>query len=246
MKLITNKDNIYLIVPSYNDKSSINTFMEKDFTIFVRARVIPDGLPFNDDAFILARNGKHSGISIRKDNGENLVASFYYWFSDRDNKTVYKNVSYMLSEDMKHGFNEYIMTCDHNKRQIFCYINKSCVGTIDYEGLIKEDYTGAFVWFGCGSMIVEKMYQSIGSFEYDIVFLLNKNIDLDTIYDLNQNYNEYVDLLFEELPVLNTKAPHRENILFFSDFKHKTKYKIWNYTFNGAYPQFYIENNIYF
>ena len=62
-----------------------------------------------------------------------------------------------------------------------------------------------------------------------------------------ENYEEkYTDIVFNDLRKLKNDYPLKEHFAFFSDFKHYNRYKVWDLSFNGNYPQFYIEHNIYF
>lgn len=249
MSLKVDKNNIYVIVPPKSDDiTSINKFMENDFTIFVRARIFPEELPYEQDCYIVARNGKHSGICVRKLLDNRILISFSYWINSlyRSNESEYKHITYILPKEWENEFNEYIMTCNNSAQSIYCYVNNEYKGTITYHYYQKEDYSNAFIWFGCGSMIVEPEFKSIGSFEYELAFFLNKNIDINDIYYMKNNYRDHIEFIFDELPTIKDSFMHKDSILFLSDFKHQTQYKLWNYAFNGVFPQLYIENNIYF
>jgi len=248
MSLKTDKDNIYVIVPPVDTLDSITNFMKENFTIFVRVKIIGDKLPFNEDSFIFSRNGKHSGICVRRMENNDLSVSFSYWFSSNDgeDKNIYKNITFLLPNELKNEFNDYVMICDQERKIISCYINNINIGAITYSGLIKEDYSKSFIWFGCGSMIVENKYKGIGEFEFELSFALSDNININDIDHFKNTYMNYTKLLFDELPVFNSSLELKEKLIFFLDFDNKSKYKIWNYIFNGIFPQFYIENNIYF
>jgi hypothetical protein len=244
MSLKIDKDTIYVIVPSTSEAHSQMQFMEKDFTVFIRAKIFGEELPLDTDCFLFSRNGKHSGICVRK-NDDKLVISFSYWFLDSD-ETVYKNIVYELPTELENEFNDYVIKCNHKNQTIEYYVNKLLVGKISYDNLTKEDYSKSFIWFGCGSMIVDELYRAIGSFEYDTAFALSKNISIDDIYELKNDSINNCKLLFNELPVFNENTSYIKNVIFFLDFNNKSNYKLWNYSFNGIFPQLYIENNIYF
>lgn len=245
MSLKINKDNIYVIVPLADESKSMDNFMEENFTIFVRVKLFKDDLPINEESFFFSRNGKHSGISTRKIN-DKLIISFSYWFSSENDKNIYKNVVYELPTEIENEFNDYLMICDHKINEIYCYVNGKNIGTISYNGLIKENYSKSFVWFGCGSMIVEKIHKGIGNFEYSLSFALSDKISVDSVNNIKSDYKEFINTSFADLPILSDEMYFKDKMFFFLDFNHKTKYKIWNFIFNGVYPQLYIENNIYF
>ena len=110
--------------------------------------------------------------------------------------------------------------------------------------MTKESYKGTFVWVGCGSVFIDEKYQNFGEFEYDMMFGLSKNLDLEDISYLKKNYEIHTNIIGDVLPVFNKSVPNRKELHFFFDFKNETKYKIWNIAFNGHYLQSYIENNI--
>ena len=248
MSLITNKDNIYVIVPYGTGVEPITNFMEESFVIFVRGKINSTELPINEDSFMISRHGKHSGISVRKMENGDLNVAFSYWFAsdDGEEKNIYKNTVFTLPNDLKTEYNDYVMQCDHERKKIFCYVNKNHVGTITYGGLIKEDYTKSFIWFGCGSMIVDLKYRGIGSFEFDEAFAISENVNIEKLYEIKDNHKNYTTLLSNGLPILSNDMELKDKMLFYLDFKNRSKYKLWNLVFNGIYPQFYIENNIYF
>lgn len=246
MGLITNKDNIYVIVPYGDNANPITSFMEKSFSIFVRAKIISEELPFNDDCFIISKNGKHAGITVRKFDDDELNFGFAYWFKDNDNNDIYKNIVFSLPSELKTEYNDYVMRCDHIKREFSCYFNKKLVGIISYDGLLKENYTNSFIWFGCGSMTGDINTQGVGSFIFEESFAISESVDLEILYKMKDNHKTHITHLSNGLPVLNNEMEFKDKMLFYLDFKNKSNYKLWNLVFNGIYPQFYIKNNIYY
>ena len=263
MSLITNRSNVYLMSPSakYDDiMTPWHTFMEKDFTIYLKSKILVNKLDTKSHAFMLSRNGKHAGITTYKDDESNMHVSFTYWFwkpnltQAPDGGTVYDNptpiqktITYTLLPQHKDQFNEYAITCHHLRRKISFYVNSELVGEIDYQGLDKCSYKEAYMWLGCGNMVTEiEDHRNVGEYEYELFFCLDKFISLEDVDDLKKNYRtSYVDDYFD-LPILNSKTPHKDNICFFLNFDQKTEYKLWNLCFNGCYANFYIENNTMF
>lgn len=262
MSITTNKSSIYLVSPDskYDVMDPWTSFMEEDFTIYLKARVLVDELDRNVEGFIIARNGKHAGLSTYRDDQNNVYIAFNYWFwkpnqieesdgsiSYGDPTPVQRKIVYTLTSENKDLSNEYLAVCNHAIRKMFFYVNNELIGEIDYEGLNKECYAKAYMWIGCGSMLTpNREHANIGAYEYDLLFCLNKSISLEEANDLKDNYREsYIDDYFG-FPILNSKTPHKENLFFFFNFEQQTEYKVWNLCFNGCYMGFYIENNTVF
>lgn len=249
MSLKVNKDNIFFVLPEsrYAVSDRIDKFMEEDFTLHVTAKIFPETLEVKQ-SWIIARNGMHSGISAFKDPYGNSNIVFTYWFKDKEGEPVVKQIFYGLKDDELNEFNEYTMICDHYiDRKIDCYINSHLVGTIHFEDCDKQSYEHAFYWFGCGSMIGPEEHRGYGEFEYKLAFVLNKSLSILEAQDIIDNHaDKYSHSVFNQLRKLNYDYPLRKNFAFLSDFSHHNRYKVWDVSFSGNYPQFYIEHNIYF
>lgn len=263
MSLITNESNVYIFNPigKYTDSiSNWAEFMEEDFTIFVRSKILIDKLKINDAVFLVSRSGNHAGVSAIKDANSNIHIKFIYWFSQKNIKyeengeiyydeptPIHKEISYYLSTEEQSEFNDYVMQCDHSNNKILCYINKNLVGEIDYNGLDKHSYVEQYMWIGCGNMVTQNIeHRHIGEFEYDLFFCLDKLMDLSTIDDIKNNYKEKYTNNYLDMLILNDNIPFKNNIYFFLDFTKQTIYKLWNMSFNGHFPNLYIENNTTF
>jgi hypothetical protein len=249
MSLRVNKDSIYFILPEdrYSVSNRIDKHMAEDFTVYVKAKINYDNITTNSETYILSRNGMHSGISIYKDNDENCHAIFSWWVIDENGENKYCNVSNKIESEMINEFNDYVMICDETKKEIHCYFNNKLVGTISYKNDQKQIYENTFYWFGCGSMMCPEEYRQIGDYDIELSFLLNKKIQIETVSDISKNYIElYTDEIFYGLKKLKEDFYLKDNFAFFCDFNQSTRYKIWDMTFSGNYPQIYIENNIYF
>jgi hypothetical protein len=263
MSLITNESNVYIFNPigKYTDSiSNWAKFMEEDFTIFIRSKILIDNMKNDTEGFLFSRNGMHAGISVIKEDDSNIRIKFTYWFWQKNIKyneksemyydepiPIHKEIIYFLSIEEQLEFNDYVMQCDHTNRKILCYINKNLVGEIDYTGLDKNSYVEGYMWIGCGNMVTPHIeHRHIGEFEYDLFFCLDKVMDLNIIYDIKDNYKEKYTKKYLDLLILNDDIPFKNNIYFFLDFTKQTIYKLWNVAFNGHYPNFYIENNTMF
>ena len=249
MSLEVNKDEIYVITPEgkyQNITASWGDFMEKDFTLYTRAKVLLDKSEIGKDCFMIARNGQHAGISAYVDEEKNVLIGFTYWFWENGITPIQKKVTRVLLPEVKDQFNEYLMTCNHAEKEIYCYINGELAGTIEYKGLDKCSYKEAYLWIGCGTMIMEEEYRNTGNFEYNLLLCARAQFTLLEIADLRDNYKKFYLKQYSDYPVLNAATPRREDIYFFIDFKNRTTYKLWNLAFNGCFPQLYIENNVMF
>jgi hypothetical protein len=254
MSLRVNKDNIFFILPEsrYSVSSRIDKYMDEDFTLFAKFKVFPEIMETNKESFAIARNGMHSGISAFKDEYGNVSITFTYWFSKEtaDGRTeMYpKQIHTGLLPEELNEFNEFGMICDNFvDRKIDCFKNGKLVGTIKFEEGDKVSYENAFYWFGCGSMIGPEEHQHIGEFEFDMAFLLNIKLKIEEVQNFVDNYEiDYSHNVYSNLRKLNYDYPLRKHFAFLCDFGQHNRYKVWDSSFSGNYPQFYIEKNIYF
>ena len=248
MSLNVNKDNIYFISPfsKYGGHDSIDTFMEKGFTISTRIKINKENLPTQMDAFMFARNGKHSGILVYLDVNNKLEVRFCYWFTDENGNDVLKKIVYYLPEELEDKFNDYYITDDHTNKMMSFYLNGNKIGDIDYINLKKCDYTGAFIWLGCGNMLNDDQFNGIGDFEYEYIYCLDKELKFHDVMEINKNYKtKYLKFDPENsLPILNEDIKDRENFRIFCDFDYKNMYKVWNMADGINFFQFYIDNNM--
>lgn len=248
MSLKVDKDNIFFLLPEsrYSVSNRIDGYMEKNFTLHIDVKVDKKDLTENQ-VFAIARNGMHSGISFFKDQTDKVVVIFSYWFTEKNGNNIVKDILYTLQDDISNDFNKYTIIGDDTKRKMDFYINSNLIGSISYTDVKKVSYENAFYWFGCGSMICEEQHRSIGTFEYKNTFLLNTNISIEEVDDILDNYEtKYSHAVFNGLRKINDNYKYKENFAFFCDFKEYNRYKVWDLSFNGNYPQFYIEKNIYF
>jgi hypothetical protein len=250
MSLRINKDNIFFILPEdrYSVSARIDMHMVNDFTLYLKFKINAEFLEPNKDSYAFARNGMHSGVSVFKDDIGYCHVVFNWWVLDKQSGIYeYKSVSHRIDEEYVDKLNEYVMICDETNKEMKCYFNNEFVGTISYSGTQKNTYEGAFYWFGCGSMICEEKHRQIGDFDFDKAFLLNKKIEKKEIDDMMKLYKTiYTYELFSGLRKFHGNYPLKDNFAFFCDFNQSTRYKIWDMTFSGNYPQVYIEDNIYF
>lgn len=261
MSLRINKDNIFFILTEdrYSVAKKIDTHMSKDFSFYVKAKVNSEFLEAGKEHFLFSRNGMHSGVSIYKSEDDKIHAVYQWWVkSDNSDKYEVKMVGQWIPDELANEYNEYIMICDNDdEKNIKCYFNNILVGEIDFKNGEKKGYEESFYWFGCGSMLAsEKEHMHIGDFDYELSFLINKKLELSEVNEISKNYESYTFEMYNGLRRLkddfylnndlNDRRILKENFAFFCDFNQYTRYKIWDMTFSGNYPQVYIEDNIYY
>jgi len=248
MSLITNKDNVYFMAPFMNSEygEDFSNFMEEDFTLYIKCKLIGNITEKNTPAYLFSRNGKHSGICLIKNDEDFVFVNFNYWLTDKSGESKDIIMTFILPESYVNKMNEYVMICNDEESRIDCYINNLKVGSLNYENMTRENYNKAFIWFGCGTMFTDEGHENIGNYEYDFVFGLDKKLTIDELHELKNSYLSNIKLIGDNLPILDESTKFKKNIKFLIDFNNKTKYKIWNLAFNGHNPQLYIENNILF
>jgi hypothetical protein len=249
MSIKINSENLYLILPSNVSfkESDLRDSMENDFTLFARVKVDKDKLTENE-AFIISRSGMHSGISVFKNQLGKVFLQYTYWFeSEDDGSKSVKQVHVEVKDSDLEDFIEVYMTNDDSKAKISCFLNNNIVGSIVYSGYTKLSYVDSPYWFGCGSMFGDENTRGIGDFEYDIVFSAKKKLLNFDVQDIVKNYDtKYSKKIFGNSKILNPNLEELKSFVFFCDFKSINRYKVWNYAFNGNYPQIYIEGNVYY
>ncbi|MBM5787261.1 MAG: hypothetical protein FJ375_00835 [Pelagibacterales bacterium] len=260
MSLRINKDNIFFILTEdrYSVAKPIDMHMSKDFSLYVKAKVNEEFLEIGKEHFLFCRNGKHSGIAIYKSEDNKIHVVFQWWIKNKEtNLYEVKRVGKWIPDEIADKFNEYVMICDDEEKNIKCFFNNNLVGKIEYKDSTRKTYKESFYWFGCGSMLnsqTEHMY--IGDFDYELAFLLNKKLEISEINEISENFDTYSFEMYNGLRRLkdnfylynnlDNQRILKDNFAFFCDFNHSTRYKIWDMTFSGNYPQVYIEDNIYY
>jgi hypothetical protein len=249
MSLRINKDNIHVILPKnhYIPDSKIDDAMEGDFTLYAKVKIHPEILT-GKESFIIARNGMHSGISAFKDSLGSIIIQYTYWFENTaQGNSFVKQVQYQMTEHEVEHYIQVYMVNDMMRNKIECYFNGRKIGLIDYDGLKKVSYENSPFWLGCGGMISDSDNQNIGDFDFDLAFCIKKKLYQSTINDVVNKYNtEYSKVLVDDLRCFHDYWYLANLFVFFCDFKTYNKYKIWNYVYNGNYPQVYMKDNIYY
>jgi hypothetical protein len=252
MSLKINKDNIFLMHPKngYFDDTNVDDSMANDFTLFVKVKINPDVLK-QADSFIISRSGAHSGISALKDAYEFAsYIQYSYWFWDNSNTTPkldVRQVHYKIEESEFDSFLELALVHHTDERKILCYYNGNVIGELTYnDDELPALYNDSPYWFGCGSMLSTSDTQA-GEFEFDKVFSVRRALNNDEIQDIIKNYKtKYCETIFEDTLIFKKDWEMTEDFTLFCDFENMSRYKIWNYAFNGNFPQLYVDNVIHY
>lgn len=252
MSLKINKDNIFLMHPKSGYFEDVNSedSMAKDFTLFVRVKINSDVLK-QTDSFIISRSGAHSGISALKDDYDFAsYIQFAYWFWNNSTSTPKLDVRqkfYKIDENDIDTFLDLALVHDSYERKMLCYYNGSVIDEITYtEDELPALYNESPYWFGCGSMLADKETQD-GEFEYELMFSVKRALNNDDIQHIINNYKtEYCETIFDDYLVFKKDWEMSNDFTFFCDFEKMNRYKIWNYAFNGNFPQLYVDNLIHY
>jgi len=251
MSLRINENNIFCITPKskYELSEDIGGFMEEDFTIVVETKIYKEALKKEYPSFFFCRNGRHVGLSAILTEKNEIAVNLTYWFLDENKNGIMREETSILPLDVEDTVNRYTMICDTNSKMIKLYINEEEKCKIEYSSLEKDTFTEALIWLGCGSMMSDDpFYKSVGDFEYELLICLDKCLTIKEITEVIDKYEkDYIEIdTFKGLPILNKLIPNKENYKVFCDFNNYNRYKLWDMTGNGNYPQLYIENNIHF
>ena len=96
-------------------------------------------------------------------------------------------------------------------------------------------------------MFGDENTRGIGNFEYDIVFSIKKKLLTLDVEDILKNYDtKYCKRISGNFKIFNPNWELSKDFAFFCNFKISNRYKLWNYAFNGSYPQIYIDVNVYY
>ena len=133
MSLRVDKDNIYFVLPEsrYTVSNRIDKYMEEDFTLFIKTKIITDNLETEKEAFLIARNGMHSGISVYKDAFDKNVElpKSYEQFSFLGKKTlpvIHENLSReQILKFRDNAFIEYHSNKDFQDKIVSLYGEKA-------------------------------------------------------------------------------------------------------------------------
>lgn len=248
MSLNIDKDNLYFIVPNniHHNGIRVDDFMEKDFSISMRVKIDKNELKPNSDWFLFSRNGQHTGVFIFTLESGMAFLGIAYWFLDENNNPILKQIEKEIKTDVLDNFIDISVICNHNEKNISYYVNGEYKKSIDYNGLTKINCIDKFIWLGCGTMFSEDSYKKLSKFEIDFIYFLDKNLTINEINDINENYKvKYLDYN-SELPLISDNIPYKENFKVFSDFNYRNKYKIWNMVDSPIFFQKFIEGNMFF
>ena len=188
------------------------------------------------------------GLCAFIDHNNTLCIQCTYWFKDGNGVEKYLQIKYELPEQLQNEFNNYFITCDHEKKIISFYVNGVLAGEIDYKDSEKLNYTNAFIWLGCANMMVDDEHNVVAEIEFSMFIALTKCLSVGNMYGIINNYKKKFSYKkFEySLPILSKSTPDLEHFKLFCDFEEQNYYKVWNLVNNGNFLQKYIKDNIYY
>ena len=229
----------------------IDSYMDDDFSLYMRVKVFPEKMPMGEEGFVFARSGKHSGISFNKfrdGNGdEHINLMMTYWFKE----SHFAQIIYKPTKEELEDFIEIVLLNDDLNKKVFTlYINGEKVGETEYFEE-KQSYKfgemggGGFYQFGNGNFQVPDIAMYCEC-EFDLIFLFKKIMTYEELKHFSENYEEYLETFLEELKVFKTSVPNRSDLAFFLDFKNQNRYKVWELTHNGNYLSKATLENLYF
>lgn len=217
--LYVTPDNKYDLI-----RSSIKYLTTDDFTILVRFKPDWDVIDPNDlssEGGLVAKNGMHCGLMVRKDNINGVDGYFgkCIFFSEKEPGHPIVNES-IIELEKKEDWYEFSMRHDlKNKKVNFKYEN--ITKEIEYEGDII-DYSHSWIWIGacCGLNFFDKTHRHYFNGEIDYVAIFQSYLGDERVEEYFKN---------SEPSILNVN----DNVILISNFKNSTPYKVKDDSGNG-------------
>ncbi len=255
MSLRIKKEEPWVILPESRydiTDRKIDTFMDDDFSLYLRVKIFPETMEYNEEGFAFGRSGKHSGLSfykVRSNDGKDIVTLMWtYWFMD----DTFVQFHYNLEESEVNEFIEVVvLNDDMNSKTFTLYVNSKLIDTQEYVEKEKQSYKfgemggGGFYQFGNGNFQVPDIAMHLEC-EFDMCFLIKGLRSLNEMQNISTTYEENLIEFLEELRVFKDETTYKKDLAFFLDFKQQNRYKVWELTHNGNYLSKATLENIYF
>ncbi len=255
MSLLIKKEEPWVILPESRydiTDRKIDTFMDDDFSLYLRVKAFPETMEYNEEGFAFARSGKHSGLSFYKVKGNDgidiVTLMWTYWFTD----DTFTQFHYTLSNEEVNDFIEVVvLNDDTNSKTFTVYVNSKLIDTKQYIEKEKQSYRfgemggGGFYQFGNGNFQVPDIAMYCEC-EFDMCFLLKGLYNLNAIQNIANTYEENLIEFLEDLKMFHPETSYKKDMAFFLDFKQQNRYKVWELTHNGNYLSKATLENIYF
>ena len=230
----------------------IDTFMDDDFSLYLKVKIFPELMEYGKEGFAFARSGKHSGLSFYKTKGNDGIdlinLMWTYWFID----DTFVQFNYTLNNDEINDYIEIVVLNDDSNAKTFTvYVNSKLIDTKEYVEKEKQSYKfgemggGGFYQFGNGNFQVPDIAMHLEC-EFDMCFLMKGLHNLNYLQNISNTYQDYLIEFLEELTMFKEDAPFKSDMAFFLDFKQQNRYKVWELTHNGNYLSKATLENIYF
>lgn len=220
-------DNAYFIPPKNRYglcKRETFDLTEKDFTICVRVKIDWDkmeiGTPTHEGG-IVAKNGRHCGLSALKINEEQCYIKAQFWtWQTREVGVEFHDT--WIDVNQNSDWMTVAMIHDKKKKVVTCYVDGK-VSKISYSGEII-DYRDSWIWVGCNNSLDSCAPEHRGFLHGEINHLsifetALKNEEVEKTFEINSP--DSVD--FDKIPAA---------IYCFKE-EWQTPYKIMDITHNG-------------
>ncbi len=255
MSLLIKKEEPWVILPESRydiTDRKIDTFMDDDFSLYLRVKIFPETMGYNEEGFAFGRSGKHSGLSfykVKSNDGVDIVTLMWtYWFTDDSFVQFHYNLE---ASEVNEFVEVVVLNDDTNSKTFTLYVNSKLVDTKEYVEKDKQSYKfgemggGGFYQFGNGNFQVPDIAMHLEC-EFDMCFLIKGLRSLNEMQTISNSYEEHLVEFLEELRVFKDETPYKKDLAFFLDFKQQNRYKVWELTHNGNYLSKATLENIYF
>ena len=220
-------DNAYFIPPKNRYglcKRETFDLTEKDFTVCVRVKIDWDkmeiGTPTHEGG-IVAKNGRHCGLSALKINEEQCYIKAQFWtWQTREVGVEFHDT--WIDVNQNSDWMTVAMIHDKKKKVVTCYVDGK-VSKISYSGEII-DYRDSWIWVGCNNSLDSCAPEHRGFLHGEINHLsifetALKNEEVEKTFEINSP--DSVD--FDKIPAA----------IYCFKKEWQTPYKIMDITHNG-------------
>lgn len=249
MSFVIKNDNIYFVPVTAQEfvKNESADVFGNEFTLFAKFKIDKEKIN-REETIILARQQKKCGIFLYKNEGDEIILKYSFSFKNVHVEHEFsKTIEYSIKENELSSYIEAYMINDHTKNRIECYINRKFIGYINYDALKKVKCETQSFSIGVDITDQESVDKWSSEIEMDLIFCYTKKLQQSILLDIVDNYEKkYSQIFFDDLKFFPSNWELSKDFVFFCDFKYRSVYKIWNFLFNGIYPQFYLKSNTYY
>ena len=216
----------YLVPPK--NRYQLSTYepydvTEYDFTFVARVKADWDKMnPYDKtrEGGIIAKNGKHIGLSVLKNTDDRLYIRGQFWCKLEDQSETFYDLFIEVDPEIKDEILNIAFVHNKSEKKLALLLNDK-FDEVKYDGEII-DYSDSWVWIGCQNAFdsCEEMHRGFyfGEIHYSSIF--GKALTMKQIEDTFQ-YKTREDIDFELKP------------LCIFNYEEKTSYKVFDITGNG-------------